>query len=243
MNPASVNKYIASEIYKIAETKEDYRKLATERAADIIAALETSVVDMDDKDILEIKFIGPSTLTKIREISSTPDFEKNVESFTDTSIQTRYTREELNPIVDRVCDMMDFSRGKYLICGSWRRELPTVKDLDIVITDSEFMDIILRLDFVEKKLWGGDQKLAIIEKTSGVQIDFRLSKDESFGACTLYFTGPKEFNIKMRGLAKSMGLLLNEYGLFQGGERIAGETEEGIFEALDMDYVAPWDRR
>ena len=49
MNPAAVNKYIASEIYKIAETKEDYRKLATERAADIIAALETSVVDMDDK--------------------------------------------------------------------------------------------------------------------------------------------------------------------------------------------------
>jgi DNA polymerase/3'-5' exonuclease PolX len=24
---------------------------------------------------------------------------------------------------------------------------------------------------------------------------------------------------------------------------IAGETEEGIFEALDMEYVSPWDRK
>ena len=36
---------------------------------------------------------------------------------------------------------------------------------------------------------------------------------------------------------------LNEYGLFRGRERIAGETEQEIYEALSIPFVPPRQRR
>ena len=46
-----------------------------------------------------------------------------------------------------------------------------------------------------------------------------------------YFTGSKAHNIALRDRALERGWKLNEYGLFRaaGRDRIAGETEEGIY--------------
>ena len=46
---------------------------------------------------------------------------------------------------------------------------------------------------------------------------------------------------KVRLLALSRGLKLNEYGLFriEGDVRVAGTTEEEIYAALGLDWVAP----
>ena len=50
-----------------------------------------------------------------------------------------------------------------------------------------------------------------------------------------YFTGSKAHNIVLRDRAIQRGFKLNEYGLFRSDsddERVAGETEEGIYQAL-----------
>ena len=62
---------------------------------------------------------------------------------------------------------------------------------------------------------------------------------ESYGAALLYFTGSKGYNIELRKRAIARGLKLNEYGLFKGERRIAGATEESIYAALDLPWVAP----
>jgi DNA polymerase (family 10) len=45
-----------------------------------------------------------------------------------------------------------------------------------------------------------------------------------------------------RSLAKSKRLILNEYGLWRGNERIAGADEKEIFKALGLEYVPPEQR-
>jgi len=56
-----------------------------------------------------------------------------------------------------------------------------------------------------------------------------------------YFTGSKPHNIALRDRAIGRGLKLNEYGVFRisDGERIAGDTEEGIYAALGLRWVPP----
>ncbi|MDQ1471540.1 MAG: polymerase, partial [Bryobacterales bacterium] len=67
---------------------------------------------------------------------------------------------------------------------------------------------------------------------------------ESFGAAMQYFTGSKEHNVALRQRAIRMGFKLSEYGLFRAGDegtevRVAGETEEGIYQALGLDWIPP----
>src|SRR4029078_3060627 len=67
---------------------------------------------------------------------------------------------------------------------------------------------------------------------------------ESWGAALLYLTGSKEHNVRLRGVALRKKLLLNEYGLYRVGEEktgtpVASRTEEDIYAALGMDWIAP----
>ena len=48
---------------------------------------------------------------------------------------------------------------------------------------------------------------------AGLQMDLRVVPPESYGAALSYFTGSKEHNVHLRGLAQSKGLKLSEYGL------------------------------
>src|SRR3974390_1212783 len=56
-----------------------------------------------------------------------------------------------------------------------------------------------------------------------------------------YFTGSKDHNVAIRMRAVKMGLKLNEYGLFrvEDESRVAGETEEGVYEALGLPWIPP----
>jgi len=56
-----------------------------------------------------------------------------------------------------------------------------------------------------------------------------------------YFTGSKPHNVALRDRAIQLGFKLNEYGLFRSDDesRVAGETEEGIYEVLDLSWIPP----
>ncbi|MFO0375480.1 MAG: PHP domain-containing protein [bacterium] len=84
-----------------------------------------------------------------------------------------------------------------------------------------------------------------------VQVDLRLVDESQWGAALMYFTGSKDFNVAMRQRALSMGLTLNEYGLFpedgttdeaphkRGIKPVAGRSEAEIFSKLGMVEVPP----
>src|SRR5204863_6926155 len=54
-------------------------------------------------------------------------------------------------------------------------------------------------------------------------------------------TGSKDHNVAIRVRAVKMGLKLSEYGLFRSGDdsKIAGATEEGVYEALGLPWIPP----
>jgi DNA polymerase (family 10) len=52
-------------------------------------------------------------------------------------------------------------------------------------------------------------------------------------------TGSKAHNIALRRRAMGRGWKLNEYGLFEGEDRIAGRTEEEIYDRLGLPAILP----
>jgi DNA polymerase (family 10) len=74
-----------------------------------------------------------------------------------------------------------------------------------------------------------------------MQVDVRALPHESFGAALQYFTGSKEHNVALRTTAVRQGLTLNEYGLFslEGNQRVAGETEEEVYNRLGYAWIPP----
>jgi len=125
--------------------------------------------------------------------------------------------------------------------GSLRRQKETVRDIDILITSDKpkkIMDAFVKLPLVKDTLAEGETKSSVRTKED-VQIDCRVVEEKSFGATLLYFTGSKNFNIKLRQMAIKRGLKINEYGVFKNDKFICGKTEEEIFKQLGLAYVEP----
>jgi DNA polymerase (family 10) len=102
------------------------------------------------------------------------------------------------------------------------------------------MDVFIAHPRVERVLGHGDTKSSV-RLSGGYQADLRLVPTDSRGAAMQYFTGSKAHNIAVRDRAIQHGFRLNEYGLFKVDDdmKVAGETEEGIYEALGMRWIDP----
>ncbi|MGB8339877.1 MAG: DNA polymerase/3'-5' exonuclease PolX [Burkholderiales bacterium] len=128
-----------------------------------------------------------------------------------------------------------------VVAGSYRRMRETVGDLDVLVSAHNSRDVMRRFihyDEVAKVLSVGPTRASVVLK-SGIQADLRSIAPESFGAALCYFTGSKAHNIALRILAQSRGLKLNEYGLFRDEQRIAGETEESVYQSLGLAAIPP----
>lgn len=133
----------------------------------------------------------------------------------------------------------EVQRARY--CGSLRRFRETIGDLDIVVASDApkpIMQWLVEHPLVDDVVVHGDKKTSVRTR-KGLQIDLRVVAAHQFGAATLYFTGSKAHNIKLRQRAMDRGLLLNEYGLekAEGGDVVASETEEEIYDALGLPWI------
>lgn len=127
------------------------------------------------------------------------------------------------------------------VAGSFRRMRETVGDLDILVAaraGSPVMERLRGYDEVKEVLASGETRASIVLR-SGLQVDVRMVPRESYGAALHYFTGSKAHNIAIRRLGQERGLKINEYGVFRGETRIAGETEESVFEAVGLPFIPP----
>jgi DNA polymerase (family X) len=126
--------------------------------------------------------------------------------------------------------------------GSLRRGCETCGDLDILAAGAppSLMDTFIGYRLVERVLARGETKSSVL-LWGGFQADLRLVARDSLGAGQQYFTGSRAHNIALRDRAVQRGLKLNEYGLFRLEDevKIAGETEEGIYESLGLAFVPP----
>lgn len=128
------------------------------------------------------------------------------------------------------------------IAGSIRRMKETVGDIDVLVTTNkplEVMDFFTEMEMVDDVVVKGKTKSTVRLKETGIDVDIRTFEDESFGSALMYFTGSKETNVELRRIAIALGYKLNEYGVFDSDELVAGTTEREVFNSLGMDYIEP----
>jgi DNA polymerase (family 10) len=132
---------------------------------------------------------------------------------------------------------------KISIAGSLRRMKETIGDIDILATSKNpdaVMDYFVKYNEIQRVLMKGVTKSSVL-LNDNIQVDLRVVDNKSYGAALQYFTGSKEHNVSMRGLAIKKGYKLNEYGLFnkENNKYIAGKSEIEIYNTLGLSYIEP----
>ena len=127
------------------------------------------------------------------------------------------------------------------ICGSFRRYRETVGDLDFLIatlTPAQVLEALVRLPGIVDVEAVGENRATVFLQ-GGLQVDFKTVPPAAWGSGLQYLTGSKAHSIKLRTLAQKQGLKLNEYGVWRGETRLAGEDEAGVYRALGLPWIPP----
>ena len=153
--------------------------------------------------------------------------------------------------------------ASYEIVGSYRRRATDSGDIDVILTSdssssfTNFIDILIKQKIIIEVLSRGPSKCLVIARITpssiARRVDFLYTTKEEYPFSILYFTGSKIFNTVMRAHALTMGLTMNEHGLYKMENKIKErkekekvqhifETERDIFKYLNMEYKEPWER-
>jgi len=216
-----------------------FDQLEVRSVDDLEAALEAGRVEKLDG-------FGKKSAEKI--LRAIGDHRKHVGRFLLDDVE-----QLLAPVVEHVRGAPGVERVE--VAGSFRRRRETVGDVDLLaLCDGDgtpAVEHFVAYPGAARVSAAGPTKGNIV-LPSGLSIDLRVIPRGSFGAALQYFSGSKEHNVAMRTRAVRMGLRVNEWGVFrvpegvdpdelekEGGERLAGETEEGVYEALGMAWTPP----
>lgn len=149
-------------------------------------------------------------------------------------------------IVEEVIDYLKEAPhiGRISPAGSLRRMRETVGDIDILATGKDgakIIDYFTQFPGVTRTLAAGKTKgsVMISAEKGECQVDLRIVDESEYGSALQYFTGSKAHNIKLRSLAKEMGLKISEYGVFRAEKKIAGTKEEEIYRTLNLAFIHP----
>jgi DNA polymerase (family 10) len=127
--------------------------------------------------------------------------------------------------------------------GSLRRRRATIGDLDLLAATDEPQALISALDAlrqVDRILSAGTDKTSIV-LAAGLQVDLMVCPPAAWGTHLVHFTGSKEHNVALRGIALDRGLSLSEKGfkVVETGELLLDATEEAVYARLDLPWFAP----
>jgi DNA polymerase (family 10) len=165
--------------------------------------------------------------------------------------QGRFLLSDADVLIKPLLRYMEETPGveRVEVAGSYRRRQETVGDIDLLVLGEEGRDEVMarfqafpgavRVEAV------GETKGRIVLR-SGLPVDIRIIRRESFGAALHYFSGSKEHNVAIRTLGVKNGLKINEYGVFSEGvsrsggeERLGGGDEEDVFRAVGLPWISP----
>ena len=209
--------------------------------------------DVTDVETLEAK-IDAGELTAIPRMGKkTLDNIKDAIEFSRRSAG-RIRLGDAMPLAERLVESISAAEGvtRIAYAGSLRRGRETIGDIDILAAADApegATEALTSLPDVEKILLSGATKTSV-RLEQGVQVDLRIVPESIFGAALMYFTGSKEHNVMLRERAIQRGMRLNEYGLFEddgdkeppqnrGMRPVAAETEQAIYEALELKTTPP----
>lgn len=217
-------------------------------------------------ELRDIHGIGPKTLCELyrhgtKNVASlkqllSKDATGTIKIPAVTRIALQYNTHERIPrslIQDVHRYLKDKIPVKFEICGSYRRDLESSGDIDVLIKKGDALwslnALILSLEidgFLVARLSLGTNVYHGICKFRNryCRIDFLLTDEEDYAAALLHYTGSGSFNQIVRHHADRQGYKLSNLGLFQRatGEKISLDSEKAIFDRLNICYMKPCER-
>jgi DNA polymerase (family X) len=156
--------------------------------------------------------------------------------------EAQRTAAEVKAAVEAQCELIE-------VAGSLRRQKSKVHDIDFVVvakSDGDWLKINEKLKQLKAKpnCSGNSVIKAFVPCQDGLfQVDFYRAKPSTFGIHLLVRTGSADHNMWLAGYAFSKGMRLKySEGLIKDSKAVAGETEQGVFEALSLPYPSPFER-
>ena len=157
------------------------------------------------------------------------------------------------------------STAELTIAGSYRRNKVKSGDMDVLIKTpsvrnnsiyKQFIEALIEYEYIADTLSYGNKKFMGVSKqylgkfvdNGGIhrRIDIMFTKPYEYPFAILYFTGSKEFNVKMRAVLLKNGLTLNEYSLKHTETKKMVDhvfkDEMDIFKYIGCEYVEPHNR-
>ncbi|WP_340101160.1 helix-hairpin-helix domain-containing protein [Salinibaculum salinum] len=228
-----------------------YEELGVETLDDLEAAAEAG-------EIQEIKGFGPKTEQNILDGI---DFAR--EAHERSLLGEAIPRGEA--VRDFLRDLDAVSACE--LAGSIRRWKETVGDVDVLAASDDPEAVVGTFadwDGTDSVIEAGTGKASV--RAGGVRVDLRVVAPSEFGSALQYFTGSWDHNVRLRNRAIERDLKMNEYGVFdiseqrsddssvdtdgvsvvedpdadqRAGERVAGDTEESMYEVLDLPWIPP----
>ncbi len=129
------------------------------------------------------------------------------------------------------------------VAGSVRRKKTTVKDIDFVLIPSDLWNLHHEIKGMGQVRMSGNKIMRVM--VGSVQVDLYFASEQTWATLLLIRTGSAENNIRLAIMAKKRDwhLAASGDGLFdEGGQRLAGDTEESIYGALGLPYQRPEER-
>jgi DNA polymerase (family 10) len=152
------------------------------------------------------------------------------------------TRPLAEKLLERIRKVEGVARAE--IAGSVRRYAETNADVDLVAATSGAVEPVMEAfctsPAVAEVLARGSTKSSV-RLTDGLQADLRVVTEPQFASALHHFTGSKQHHVKLRGIARTKGLSISEYGLarLDGGTALQPGSEEELYEMLGLNWVPP----
>ena len=218
--------------------------------------------DIQDKlKLIKIIGVGPSLADKLikKNIRNYKDFkEKYIGKITQLqSLGIKYygklKKPKLNAFYQIVKVMCNQVKGvdDITIAGSYRTGNPNPSDIDIIIYSKDgkiknTIDTLTKLGILVDYVNSGKEDIFGIIKLNNkfYKIDIKVTTSKYFASYMLYFGSGKYFSKYIRGVAKSQGYKLNQYGIedTKTGNLKTFRTEKSIFNFLKLPYLTPQER-
>ena len=152
---------------------------------------------------------------------------------------------ETRPLAEQLLERVRAAPGvlRAEIAGSVRRYAETNGDIDIVAAGGApepVMEAFVNAPGVAEILARGGTKCSV-KLRDGLQADLRVVTEAQFATALHHFTGSKQHHVKLRGIARSKGLSISEYGLqrLDGSGTLQPGSEEELYQALGLAPVPP----
>jgi len=132
-------------------------------------------------------------------------------------------------------------------CGSFRRSKEVISDIDIAVIAKNKINVLkkfIEMPIVDEVIDSGDKKASVWIR--GVRFDCYVFTKDIYESGIMHLTGSAKHNKRLRTIAKSQGLILSQYGLYERndknertGDRIDDGTELSIYNILGFEWIPP----